>query len=56
MFYDKINKNCQEAMKLADKKVIITRDSTSDLPPEIVEALNIKTVPLVDPKGLKNEN
>ena len=32
---------------MADKKVIITRDSTSDLPPEIVEALNIKTIPLV---------
>lgn len=28
------------------KKVIITRDSTSDLTPEIVEKLNIKTIPL----------
>lgn len=41
-------------MKLADKKVIITRDSTSDLPPEIVEALNIKTVPLVVTLGDKS--
>ncbi len=32
---------------MADKKVIITRDSTSDLPPDIVEKLNIKTIPLV---------
>lgn len=32
---------------MADKKVLITRDSTSDLPPEIVEKLNIKTIPLV---------
>ena len=29
-----------------DKKVIITRDSSSDLSPEIVERLNIKTIPL----------
>ena len=32
---------------MADKKVLITRDSTSDLPPELVEELNIKTIPLV---------
>ncbi|MBO7217155.1 MAG: DegV family protein [Clostridia bacterium] len=43
-----------EARKLADKKVIITRDSTSDLPPEIVEALNIKTIPLVVTLGDKS--
>ena len=36
-----------EVFKLADKKVLITRDSTSDLPPELVEELNIKTIPLV---------
>lgn len=29
-----------------DKKVIITRDSSSDLSPEITEKLNIKTIPL----------
>ncbi len=39
---------------MADKKVIITRDSTSDLPPEIVEALNIKTIPLVVTLGDKS--
>ncbi len=32
---------------MAEKKVLITRDSTSDLPPELVEKLNIKTIPLV---------
>lgn len=32
---------------MADKKVLITRDSTSDLPPEIIEKFNIKTIPLV---------
>ena len=29
-----------------DKKVLITRDSTSDLTAEIIDSLNIKTVPL----------
>ena len=38
---------------MADKKVIITRDSTSDLPAEIVEKLNILTVPLVVTLGDK---
>lgn len=32
---------------MAAKKVLITRDSTSDLPPEIVEKFNIKTIPLI---------
>ena len=38
---------------MADKKVLITRDSTSDLPPELVEKLNIKTIPLVVTLGNK---
>ncbi len=38
---------------MADKKVLITRDSTSDLPPELVEKLNIKTIPLVVTLGDK---
>ncbi|MBO5852723.1 MAG: DegV family protein [Clostridia bacterium] len=32
--------------KVLSKKVLITRDSTSDLPAEIIEKYNIKTVPL----------
>ncbi len=32
---------------MANKKVVITRDSTSDLPPEVVERLNITTIPLI---------
>lgn len=40
-----MNKICLEVIILS-KKVIITRDSTSDLTPEIVEKLNIKTIPL----------
>ena len=38
---------------MADKKVLMTRDSTSDLPPELVEKLNIKTIPLVVTLGDK---
>ena len=38
---------------MADKKVLITRDSTSDLPPGLVEKLNIKTIPLVVTLGDK---
>ena len=38
---------------MADKKVIITRDSTSDLPAEIVEKFNIMTVPLIVTLGDK---
>lgn len=38
---------------MAEKKVLITRDSTSDLPPELVEKLNIKTIPLVVTLGDK---
>ncbi len=38
---------------MADKKVLVTRDSTSDLPPELVEKLNIKTIPLVVTLGDK---
>lgn len=38
---------------MADKKVLITRDSTSDLPPELIEKLNIKTIPLVVTLGDK---
>lgn len=36
------------------KKVLITRDSTSDLPLEIIEKYNIKTVPLGITLGEKN--
>ena len=36
------------------KKVLITRDSTSDLPKEIVEKYNIKTIPLGITLGDKN--
>lgn len=36
------------------KKVLITRDSTSDLPNEIVEKYNIKTIPLGITLGDKN--
>ncbi len=36
------------------KKVLITRDSTSDLPVELVEKLNIKTIPLGITLGDKN--
>ena len=42
---------------MQEKKVLITRDSTSDLPADIVEALNIKTIPLVinlDSKSYKD--
>ncbi len=39
---------------MADKKVIITRDSTSDLPPEVVEKLGIKTIPLIVTLGDKS--
>lgn len=38
---------------MAEKKVLITRDSTSDLPPELVEKLNIKTIPLIVTLGDK---
>lgn len=36
------------------KKVLITRDSTSDLPVELLEKLNIKTIPLGITLGDKN--
>ena len=39
---------------MADKKVLITRDSTSDLPAELVEKLGIKTIPLVINLGEKS--
>ena len=38
---------------MAEKKVLITRDSTSDLPPELAEKLNIKTIPLIVTLGDK---
>ena len=39
---------------MANKKVLITRDSTSDLPAELVEKLGIKTIPLVINLGEKS--
>lgn len=39
---------------MAEKKVLITRDSTSDLPPELVEKYNIKTIPLIVNLGDKS--
>ena len=42
---------------MEQKKVLITRDSTSDLPAEIIEKYNIKTIPLVvnlDSKSYKD--
>lgn len=42
---------------MEQKKVLITRDSTSDLPAEVVSKLNIKTIPLVinlDSKSYKD--
>lgn len=42
---------------MEQKKVLITRDSTSDLPADIIEANNIKTIPLVinlDSKSYKD--
>lgn len=43
----KLEKICLEVFILADKKVLITRDSTSDLPPEIIEKYGIITLPLI---------
>ncbi len=39
---------------MTEKKVLITRDSTSDLPPELVEKYNIKTIPLIVNLGDKS--
>lgn len=39
---------------ILEKKVLITRDSTSDLPIEVLEKYNIKTIPLTITLGDKN--
>ncbi len=39
---------------MANKKVVITRDSTSDLPPEVLQRLNITTLPLIVNLGDKS--